>query len=144
LSGWKEISAYFGKSDRTVQRWARDHGLPVRRKSTGGRPMVFAIQSELEAWQLTDQAAAARATPDDHSILDLILRRLQPSASRSRQPSWARVAVVVAALAIILPATASLVWLAFGPSGPLRAEPADWQVYADTLAVANARGDRLW
>jgi hypothetical protein len=31
LNGWKEIAAYLGRSVRTVQRWEKDFGLPVRR-----------------------------------------------------------------------------------------------------------------
>lgn len=50
LSGWKEIANYMGKGVRTVQRYERDLGLPVRRpagKSTGS---VVATTVELDAW----------------------------------------------------------------------------------------------
>lgn len=50
LSGWKEIANYLGKGVRTVQRYERELGLPVRRpagKSTGS---VVATQAELDAW----------------------------------------------------------------------------------------------
>jgi hypothetical protein len=50
LSGWKEIANYLGHGVRTVQRYERELGLPVRRpagKSTGS---VVATKAELDAW----------------------------------------------------------------------------------------------
>lgn len=50
LSGWKEIANYLGKGVRTVQRYERELGLPVRRPA--GRPTgsVVATKAELDAW----------------------------------------------------------------------------------------------
>ena len=39
LDSWKEIAAYLRKGLRTVQRWERTEGLPVRRLAQGS---VFA------------------------------------------------------------------------------------------------------
>jgi len=50
ISGWKDIANYLGKGVRTVQRYERELGLPVRRptgKSTGS---VIATKAELDAW----------------------------------------------------------------------------------------------
>jgi hypothetical protein len=49
LTSWKEIAAHLGKGVRTVQRWEREMGLPVRRP-TGSRHIVVAIASELDQW----------------------------------------------------------------------------------------------
>ena len=49
MSGWKDIAAYLGKGVRTVQRYERDAGLPVRR-SVGNAGSVIATQAELDAW----------------------------------------------------------------------------------------------
>lgn len=49
LTCWKEIAQYFGKGVRTVQRWEREAGLPVRRVN-GGKGRVFALPQELGAW----------------------------------------------------------------------------------------------
>ena|SRR5438477_7884587 len=52
LSGWKDIANYLEKGVRTVQRYERELGLPVRRpagKSTGS---VVATTAELDAWVL--------------------------------------------------------------------------------------------
>ncbi len=51
LVGWKEISAYLNKGVRTVQRWERELGLPVRRvkTSTTGQS-VYAERDAIEEW----------------------------------------------------------------------------------------------
>jgi hypothetical protein len=50
LESWKEIADHFRRSVRTVQRWDRLEGLPVRRKMHTRRPSVFAYKDELQAW----------------------------------------------------------------------------------------------
>ena len=47
LSGWKEIANYLRRSTRTVQRYERNFGLPVRRPAGGS---VLATRGELDAW----------------------------------------------------------------------------------------------
>lgn len=51
LSGWKEIAQHFGKSVRTIQRWERDHDLPVQRLRTEKGSVVFASRRELDQWR---------------------------------------------------------------------------------------------
>jgi len=60
LEGWKAIADYLGKTERTVQRWEKTKGLPVRRLRTDSEaelPRVYAYRSELDAWwaQLTER-----------------------------------------------------------------------------------------
>jgi len=50
LSGWKEIGRYLGMGVRTVQRYERQLGLPVRRRAGQPRGAVVAAISELDAW----------------------------------------------------------------------------------------------
>jgi hypothetical protein len=50
LNSWKEISNYIGRGVRTVQRWEKDFGLPVRRPSGHLRGSVFAIKGDLDVW----------------------------------------------------------------------------------------------
>lgn len=50
LDSWKEISAHLRKSVRTIQRWEREAGLPVRRVHVGGKAVVFAYRTELDNW----------------------------------------------------------------------------------------------
>ena len=61
LNGWKEIAAYVGRSVRTVQRWEKDFGLPVRRFGLSRPESVFALSREIDEWLLTSQGASARA-----------------------------------------------------------------------------------
>jgi hypothetical protein len=49
LDSWKEIAAFFGRDERTLNRWEKELGLPVHRlPGTKGR--VFAYPEELSAW----------------------------------------------------------------------------------------------
>ncbi len=50
LESWKEIGAYLNRDLRTVQRWERTKGLPVRRLPGGDMARVYALRSELDAW----------------------------------------------------------------------------------------------
>ena len=50
LSGWKNIAAHLGMGVRTVQRYERTLGLPIRRPAGRSRGAVVATKSELDAW----------------------------------------------------------------------------------------------
>ena len=50
LHSWKEIASYVGCGVRTVQRWERDLGLPVRRAAARERTAVMAFPDEIDAW----------------------------------------------------------------------------------------------
>lgn len=49
LDSWKEIAAYLKRGVRTVQRWERTAGLPVRRVPSP-RGAVYAFTAELDRW----------------------------------------------------------------------------------------------
>ncbi len=55
LDSWKEIAAYLNKEVRTVQRWEKSLGLPVRRLAQGKQGTVFAYKLDLDAWWLESQ-----------------------------------------------------------------------------------------
>jgi len=75
LDSWKEIAAYLKRGVRTVQRWERVAGLPVRRvPSTRGG--VYAFRVELDRWWRAQSANRATAMA---STLDL--PALSPSAA---------------------------------------------------------------
>ncbi len=57
LQSWKEIAAYLERSVRTVIRWEKEAGLPVRRHREDRRGSVYAYPSELNAWRLSHQPA---------------------------------------------------------------------------------------
>lgn len=50
FNSWKEIAAFLDRGVRTVQRWERDHRLPVHRVGNSPRAPVFALQEELLLW----------------------------------------------------------------------------------------------
>jgi predicted DNA-binding transcriptional regulator AlpA len=50
LSGWKEIASYLGRGVRTVQRYERELGFPVRRPTGKSRAAVIATKAEVDAW----------------------------------------------------------------------------------------------
>lgn len=50
LSGWKQIADHLGKGVRTVQRYERELGLPIRRPAGKSGGSVIATAGELDAW----------------------------------------------------------------------------------------------
>jgi hypothetical protein len=50
LNSWKEVATYLGRGIRTVQRWERELGLPVRRPRGKSRSPVIAFRPELDHW----------------------------------------------------------------------------------------------
>src|SRR6188474_3007533 len=53
LDSWKEIAAYLKRDIRTVQRWEKLEGLPVRRHQHQKRGSAFAYRDELDGWWRT-------------------------------------------------------------------------------------------
>jgi hypothetical protein len=67
FDSWKEIATFLGRDVRTVQRWERYEGLPIRRLLHVKRGTVFAWKSELQAWldaRSTGYVAPHRVEPD--------------------------------------------------------------------------------
>lgn len=50
LDSWKEIAAYLKRGVRTVRRWERQEGLPVRRHIHGKQATVYAFSQEIDEW----------------------------------------------------------------------------------------------
>jgi Tol biopolymer transport system component len=63
LESWKEIAAYLKRDVRTVIRWEKSEGLPVRRQMHQARGSVFAYPSELEAWKSSRELRLIAAPP---------------------------------------------------------------------------------
>lgn len=64
LDSWKEIAAFFGRDERTVRRWEKESGLPVRRVPGGAKGRVFAYESELREWLGKPQAVNSENVAD--------------------------------------------------------------------------------
>ena len=84
LSGWKDIAHYLGRGVRTVQRYERELGLPVRRPSGHPAGAVLAVKSELDSWvKLAPGAAAssdASQRPSQVYLSSELAKRLQERA----------------------------------------------------------------
>jgi hypothetical protein len=75
LSSWKDIARYMGKGVRTVQRWERHLGLPVRRPNgVSHKSAVLLDRSDLDAWLAT--RFSARGT-----VKDLVAKGSEPTDS---------------------------------------------------------------
>src|SRR6202035_1232634 len=60
LSSWKDIARYLGKGVRTVQRWERHLGLPVRRPiGAAQKSAVVLYRGDVDAWLATRFSARA-------------------------------------------------------------------------------------
>ena len=68
LESWGEIAAHLRRDVRTVQRWERYHGLPVRRLQVGKLATVYAFRSELDKWFLEHQPKPEAEDPHGESI----------------------------------------------------------------------------
>ncbi len=63
LNSWKEIARYLDREVRTVQRWAASRNLPVHRLPGGGRPRVFSLKPEIDAWLRRGSKNIGEKTP---------------------------------------------------------------------------------
>ncbi len=64
VDSWKHIAAYLGRDVRTVIRWEKDRGLPIRRIPGGRRKAVFAYTEELDAWLGSENTDPVSPTVD--------------------------------------------------------------------------------
>jgi TolB-like protein/Flp pilus assembly protein TadD len=101
LESWKEIAAYLKREVRTVQRWEKEEGLPVRRHRHKTLGSVYAYKADLDAWWRNGQARLEQQ------------EQAWALARQQRRP-WLTVAAVVAGLAILVAAGYGL-WQRFGP-----------------------------
>src|SRR6266436_6360930 len=88
LVSWKEIAAHLGRETRTVQRWEKTEGLPVRRHEHQKKSTVYAFTSELDEWckrrQPADDPEADAAfvpEPDVDASSDVVANEPVPPAA---------------------------------------------------------------
>jgi DNA-binding beta-propeller fold protein YncE len=102
LDSWKEIAAFLGRTVRTVQRWEKTAGLPVRRGGPG-RGAVVASKLELADWwqrRRDTLSADDDVGPDDVCSGDEL--PAEPAATPSAQPRGGRRARAWPVIAILL------------------------------------------
>jgi hypothetical protein len=78
LNSWKEIAGYLGRDVRTVLRWERERGLPIRSIPGGTRRRVFAYQSEVDGWLDGSQGALRIA----HAIASVSVINAPPEQNK--------------------------------------------------------------
>jgi Tol biopolymer transport system component len=74
LDSWKEVSAYLGRSVRTLQRWEATAGLPVHRLAHEKRGSIYASKQELDAWW--NSRGVKLQAGDGHSVAPPTKRKL--------------------------------------------------------------------
>ena len=84
LDSWKEIALFFGRDERTVNRWEKDLGLPIHRlPGTKGR--VYAFADELSAWLAAPKNAGAQIPEMDsegsQSAPAAVIAPVEPASS---------------------------------------------------------------
>lgn len=89
LDSWKEIAAYLRRDERTVRRWEKHEGLPVRRQVHQRNASVYAFRAELEEWRN---------------------RRTRAEEAAPVAPAGRKVGTAVAAAALVLVAVLAGVW----------------------------------
>jgi len=150
LNGWKEIASHLGRGVRTVQRWEKEFGLPIRRLGPGRSEAVFAFVHDIDAWQETAQAASARADvravdngragsatvppAAGPAIVHAPAAGVEPPRRR-----W-RATLLVAACLLAVGVGAWLFWQARVPA----CIPAGWRVTGDSLAVVDVDRRTCW
>ena len=65
FDSWKEIAAYLKREVRTVQRWEKTEGLPIRRHQHQKQGSVFAYKSELDMWRADRQSVVEAPDPSE-------------------------------------------------------------------------------
>jgi tetratricopeptide (TPR) repeat protein len=89
LDSWKEIASYLRREVRTVQRWEKGEGLPVRRLLHEKRGSVYAYSNELDAWTASRNPEPAMSNSE-------------PDQSRPRWASYGPATAAVCLLAALL------------------------------------------
>lgn len=93
LVSWKEIAVHLGREIRTVQRWEKTEGLPVRRHGHQKRSTVYAYASELDEWfkkrQPADDPEADAAFEPEPDVTEVSTESDNGNASLAAQSSFA-------------------------------------------------------
>jgi hypothetical protein len=159
LTGWKDIAAYLGRSVRTVQRWEKDYGLPVRRFGLSRPESVFALSREVDEWLLTSQGASARAGAGAPETAGRPAESSVPDSGTNGErdgvfgrTSMGRMGVAAIVTAVVM----AVLWVAWfyrhqrgeairdGDASTVAEAPADWHIDLDTLVVSDRLQRTLW
>ena len=130
---------------RTVQRWERDFGLPIRRFGMGRAEVVHAYVEELDRWKATAEAEAAGRAGDAGAENATDAPSAVAAAPASGGRRFTTRLAIPAALLVVTAVALVLAWQSRGRiTGPTDREAAVWGAAANRLFVKNASGDLLW
>jgi len=118
LESWKEIAGHLNRTVRTVQRWEREHGLPVHRLQRHKGATVYAYADEVDAWWTRAETEIVAEPADDAD---------PPRRARPRMAMAA--AIVIAALATI---------------GMVRVQLRSWQRTANEASARTIESNHLY
>src|SRR6267378_4423219 len=156
LESWGEIAAYLRREIRTVQRWERYQGLPIRRLTIGRLGSVYAYRSELDKWFRERQPQAENGDEDlgkavandiaTHVTVstDAEDRESKEESSGTRLPiprpriTRLHITITVLALLVLAAVTPAIYFLHAGHS-PVRS--ASGKIRLLVLPFANLSGD---
>jgi hypothetical protein len=116
LDSWKAIATYLKRDERTVRRWERERGLPVRRVPGRRGASVFAYAAEIDTW-----LQRAQATP------------VETSPARWRRP--------LAVAALVAAVGGGFAWWAVVAKGR---QASRVEVTPTAIVAFNASGARVW
>lgn len=108
LESWKEIAAFLKRDIRTVKRWEKTEGLPVRRHVHLRQASVYAYEGELEAWRANRRPALEAESANG-----------KEAGMQGRRWVW-----LAAAAAVVVAALGMGVWWARPPALPFAER--DW------------------
>lgn len=87
LDSWKEIAAYLGRSQKTVQRWEETQELPVHRLLHEKRGSVYAYTRELDAWREGRKPEAESPIVDESRPPIVEIPKLRINEKRLTRPA---------------------------------------------------------
>lgn len=94
LTSWKEIASYLGRSVRTVRRWEKTEGLPIRRHLHQKASTVFANPEEVDAW-LLERENRLQAEPAPEPEPEVTTRAAFPWRRVAAAATWVALGVLV-------------------------------------------------
>jgi TolB-like protein/cytochrome c-type biogenesis protein CcmH/NrfG len=156
LESWGEIAAYLRREIRTVQRWERYQGLPVRRLQIGKLGTVYAYRSELDKWfrerqpkPENDEGNAEKPPNGESAAHVAVLAQASPEESKTessggeprpprRRITRLHITITILTLLVIAIATPAVFLLRSGHSA---VRSASGKIRLVVLPFANLSGD---